>query len=156
MKQILLTQGKCAIIDDDDFELVNQYKWCYLGHGGGYAVRRSEISKKPILLHRFILRLLPKDGIVVDHINGDPLDNRKCNLRVCNKSQNAANSKVPNNSSSGYKGVHWFKRDKNWQSQIKYHQKRYHLGYFDSPEDAARAYDKAALQFFGEFARTNF
>ena len=126
----------------------------------GYAVRsvRSGKSIRKILMHREVWRLAGRtipDGQELDHINGDKLDNRLCNLRPATVSQNHANSK-PRGGTSRYKGVHWFKRDGKWHAAIGYNGKLVHLGYFANEIEAAKAYDKAARRLFGEYAYCNF
>lgn len=103
-KKIKLTQGKHAIVDDEDFERLSQYKWYY--HHEGYAVRNSKenMRRRLISMHRIINNT--PDGKVTDHINGDKLDNRKSNLRSCTHAENARNSKLRSDSSSGMKGVY--------------------------------------------------
>ena len=152
MKKIKLTQGKFALVDDDDFEWLSQWNWHY---GNGYAVRQSPRvrgKQRRIYMHREILQ--PPKGMQTDHINRTRSDNRRSNLRVCTSSQNQWNQhKI--RGSSRFKGVSWHKIGKKWQAQIIKNQKHIHLGRFDSEEDAARAYNKAALNYFGEFARLN-
>lgn len=158
MKEIELTQGKVAIVDDEDFEYISQWKWCY--HSAGYAVRAEGKRGKQvhIYMHREILK--PPSGMFTDHVNGDRLDNRKINLRSCNDSQNASNKGLQKNNTSGYKGASWCNKYKKWLSSITFTKNRRvskkFLGYFKSAEAAARAYDKAAREKFGEFARLNF
>lgn len=149
MKTITLTQNKVAIVDDDDYEYLSQWKWYY--NRSGYATRNE--SGHQILLHRL---LIESGDDYVDHINRNKLDNRKCNLRICSNSQNQANSTKRSNNTSGYKGVSFNKQSKKWTAQITVNKNRIHLGYFDSPEDAAIEYDKYAREYFGEFALLNF
>jgi len=104
-------------------------------------------------LHRIIMNC-PKE-MVVDHINGDTLDNRKCNLRVCTNAQNIMNSFPHKNKSCEFKGVCFSKKYKKWQSQITFEKKNYFLGYFENKVDAAIVYNNAAIKYFGEFARLN-
>ena len=152
-KSISLTQGKIALVDDEDYEKVNQYKWYpHKAHKGFYASRCS--SKKTILMHRFVLGA--EDSVQVDHINGDKLDNRKTNLRLCNNSQNHANGGVRSDNTSGYVGITWDDKRHKWRAQITYLCKGYNLGRYATPEEAAKVYDEAAKKYFGEFARTNF
>ena len=153
-KSIPLTQGKFALVDDEDFEYLNQYKWQISNNG--YAVRQSRINggnPKTILMHREIIS--PDTYLYVDHVNMDKLDNRRKNLRVCSNSQNQRNrKKQPNN--SGYKGVFFYKEKKKWRASIWVDGKPLYLGLFESPELAANAYDEEAKKYFGEFARINF
>jgi len=159
MKEIPLTQGKVALVDDDDYERVMQFKWYVFKTGNRwYAGSNSPGLPMRILLHRFILGLKPNDP-EVDHVNGNGLDCRKSNLRFATRSQNMANRLKPNGSySSIYKGVTWNKTKQKWQAQIRADYKHISLGYFplEQEENAARAYDKGAIKYFGEFAKTNF
>ena len=153
MKEILLSQGRVALVDDDMFEYLNQWKWYC--NNGGYATRNSTgLHRTIIRMHREIMNT--PNGMETDHINGNSLDNRKENLRVCTHSENMHNRKVRTHISSGYKGVHWHRHNKKWEAYIRIHSKRIFLGYFSDPAEAAHAYDKAAKNLFGEFARPNF
>lgn len=152
-KSIALSQGKFAIIDDRDFEWLNQWKW-YCHHG--YAVRNNSRrygKSKQIWMHRLILN--PPIHMDSDHINNDRLDNRRCNLRVCTRTQNNANCRKRDNGSSKYKGVGWYKRYRKWHARIRINGTRKHLGYFDDEREAALVYNEAARKYFGEFARLN-
>lgn len=157
-KTIPLSRGKFAIVDDEDFERVNQYKWTY--EGGGYATRQvfKEVEGKrkraKIMMHRFILGL--PDGLCCDHANWDKLDNRRENLRPATHAQNMANRPKRQGCSSQYKGVSWLERDKRWVSCIKVEGRRFHLGNFSDPIAAALAYDVAAYAAWGEYAHVNF
>ena len=134
MKKIELSKGKFATIDDGDFEKVNQYKW-YCSHYG-YAVRTERTSEKVIMhwMHRFILDDV--DDFEVDHINGDRLDNRKSNLRKCNRNQNCKNTTLPITNTSGYKGVAWHKQRGKWRAFIMLNHKQISLGLYDDKEEA--------------------
>jgi hypothetical protein len=148
-KIIALTQGKETIVDDEDYEWLMQWKWFF---DGRYAIRK--LGTKTIYMHREIMKTpVGKD---TDHINGDKLYNRHVNLRVCNRSQNMANCKTRNTNTSGYKGVCWDKANSKWQVHITINGKAYKLGRFSSLLDAAHAYDQAALERQGDFAKTNF
>lgn len=154
MKEIKLTQGKVALVDDEDFEYLNQRKWHY---SKGYAVstsRRLFGFQKTIAMHREIMNT--PNGMETDHINGDKLDNRKNNLRNCFHLENGKNRKIQINNTSNYKGVSFDKRAGKWRSVIYIEKKKISLGNFTNIEDAARAYDKKAIELFGEFANTNF
>lgn len=150
MARIKLTQGKYALVDLEDVETLSKNKWSYDAHGG---VARTGIKGKTVLMHRLIMGA--PHGVEVDHINLDTLDNRKENLRIATRSQNAANRRRQSNNTSGYKGVSWNKQRKKWHAYICVENKAITIGRFHSPKEAALAYNKAALTFFGEYARLN-
>lgn len=155
MKQIPLTQGKFAIVDDDMFDYLSQWKWQCVSVG--YAQRRtgSILGKRTwIYMHRQIMNA-PKT-LEVDHINGNKLDNRRENLRLCTRAQNRRNNNMQMNNVSGFKGVSWAKRDQKWRAKIRVDGRTIHIGNFEDPKEAARAYDAKARELHGEFARTNF
>lgn len=131
-----------TIIDLDDVDKIKDYKW-YLKKDG-YAS-----NNKKILLHRLITDC-PKD-MVIDHINHDPLDNRKSNLRVCTQHQNLMNSSKRNDNTSGVIGVSYDKRINKWHAQIMYNKKHIHLGCFNTKEEAAEARRQAEIKYFGEY-----
>lgn len=148
-KQISLNGRGFALVDASDYEWLSARKWCLLKSGYAQATWNS----KRVYMHRIIMDA-PK-GTDVDHINGIYTDNRRANLRLCTRSQNKANQKVQKNSMSGYKGV--FKKNKTrWGAVISRGGKKELLGSFASPEEAAAAYDIAAIRLFGEFAKPNF
>jgi hypothetical protein len=155
---IPLNQGKYALIDEDDFALVSQYNWFLQGLGPyhSYAIRNLPIGsdKKIESMHRFLMNAA--DDIEVDHINGDGLDNRRQNLRLATRSQNMANQKKKEGTTSRYKGVSWRKVERKWRAYIKCDKQNRHLGYFHSEIEAALAYDRAARELFGKFANLNF
>ena len=146
----LTTPGVYALVDDDDYDRLSQHNW-YL-HQGGYA--QSRIAGKTIGMHRLVCQ--PSPGLDTDHKNRDKLDNRRANLRECTRSQNHANQKKRRGSSSRFKGVYWNKHARKWQAEIKANGKYRYLGLFTDEKDAALAYDEAAREGFGEFARGNF
>lgn len=157
IKRIKLTQNKFAIVDEEDFDKLNKWKWhAHKDNKNGvfYVWRNSHISEgikkqRTFLMHREIMNA-PK-GMVVDHINHDGLDNRKCNLRLCTCSQNSANQ-----TKKGLKGAHKDKRYSRWISSTKYKQKTIYIGSFRTQIEAAKAYDKKVIELFGEFANPNF
>ena len=158
-KSISLTRGKSTIVDDGDFEWLNQFKWYAVKAGKTfYAVRavRVGLKQKKVFMHRFILGLDFGDQRQGDHINMDGLDNRRSNLRIATHAQNQRNGRKQANNKSGYKGVSWSNERGKWYAKIKVNGKKKHLGYFDDPEEAGRAYDYAARELHGEFANTNF
>ena len=149
-KEIPLTQGKIAIVDDEDFELVIQYKWrSHKGRNTFYA--RSD---KVGYLHKFIMS--PDQGMQIDHRDGNGLNCIRSNLRIATCSQNATNAGVRKNNTSGYKGVHFKKNEGKYEAYITYNGKRIGLGLYEDSRDAAHAYDHAAREYFGEFSKTNF
>ncbi len=157
MKQIQLTQGRCALVDDDDFEWLNQWKWCvHKTKYNVYAERRltlkESILKPKVRMHRIILGAT-KD-VQVDHRNGIGIDNQRVNLRICTPAQNTYNSKAKGGLSN-YKGVHLYRDGRTWVTKISCNGKSIHLGYHKIEENAALAYNKKARELFGEFARLN-
>jgi len=152
-KIILLPGGKETIVDDADYEKVSPYRWHRLGGRRSYYASAT-IKNKDVLLHRLILDAKP--GEQIDHINGNKLDNRRENLRLCSHSQNMANRPKHSNNTSGYKGASWDKVRQKFESQIVCKSKKIYLGYFETAVEAAKAYDEAAKKYFGEFANLNF
>jgi putative component of toxin-antitoxin plasmid stabilization module len=153
MKFVELTKGKRAIVDNDMYDFLNQWKWTY--HSQGYAYRQYKVNGKyvPIFMHRLIIKACK--GELVDHINGDRLDNQKSNLRICNWNGNARNkNKIKRVASSRFIGVSKV-RDGVWQVGIR-NGKRVHIGFFNNEHYAALAYDLWAVDLHGEFAKTNF
>jgi len=157
MIYISLTQGKFALIDDEMHEWLNQWKWYARISGNTYYATRNSSRKngkrKIIFMHREITKSLPSQ--YVDHKNGNGLDNQLNNLRTCNKQQNHFNQKTNKNNTSGFKGVIWHKQLNKWQSRICVNRKRIYLGHFNNIIDAAKAYNEAAMKYFGEFALLN-
>lgn len=158
-KYIKLTKGQSVLVDDEDYLWLNQYHWYY---GGNYAVRRKYLYilngkqvSQTILMHRLIMDVLDNPDIKVDHINGNKLDNRRCNLRLCNDMENSWNSVGNAESSSKFKGVHYYKRYGNYQAYIQADGEFMHLGYYSKEEAAAMAYNKMAIKLHGEFAKLN-
>lgn len=153
-----LTQGYMTIVSREDTDLADQ-KWYAVRHGKNhyYAARMAGKPRRQIHMHRVILeRMIGRTlepGEYVDHINGDGMDNRRSNLRIVNKAQNAQNSRRFSSNTSGYKGVYWHKRKEQWAASIRVGGKRKHLGYYNMPQAAFAAYCKAANHEFGEFAR---
>lgn len=160
MKRIELTNNEFSIVDDDDYMKINSLKWRLGKWGKGkYAVRSN--GRKELSMHRFIMN--PAEGFDVDHINGDGLDNRKINLRICTRSENLRNQRkkisiLGKKPTSGFKGVSLCldqKRKKKWAAQITLKDKVFFLGRFETEREAAIAYNQKASLLFGEFARPN-
>jgi hypothetical protein len=158
-KEISLTQGKVALVDDDMFDYLNQWKWqaARAKTGRWYAVRADgqRPNRKRVLMHRVVVNA--PEGVDVDHKKQEEtLNNQRSNLRLCSSSQNAWNvGKRPNNA-SGYKGVHWSDFKERWVVTIGALNKRIYVGSFIDKENAAIAYDNAAKFYHGEFASLNF
>lgn len=155
MKEIKLTQGKIAIVDDEDYERLNQYKWLASWDGyNWYAVRKySENGKqRNMFMHREILNA--QKGTITDHRNGNGLYNCKENIRLCTTQENAFNRKrATKKNKIGIKGVYWRKDIKKFAAMIKINYKQIFLGFFNVLGDADSAYRKAEEKYFGEFAR---
>jgi hypothetical protein len=157
-KEIKLTKGKVAIVDDEDYEWLNQWKWYARESSGNWYASRREAGgrcEKRALIHMHRLILGAESGQYPDHINHNGLDNRRENLRISTHSLNLANQRLQKGRSSRYKGVCFHKKRQNWIAGIKINQKRINLGYFPTETYAAKAYDNAAIKYFGEFAFTN-
>ena len=149
-----------VLIDDEDHQKIASLTWridkgIYRRCGKLYAIRNMYIDGKQrtIGMHRFVIGCTYKDGMVVDHINGDTLDNRKCNLRICSSAENGQNCKVYTSNTSGYKGVSYHTRDNKYQASIQINKVQKFLGYFTTPEDAYAAYCEASKKYHGEFGR---
>jgi hypothetical protein len=159
MKEIKLTQGYVTLVDDDDFEYLNQFKWhvAIVRNKYIYAIKviKKDGKYKRIKLTNFLLN--PPDGYVVDHKDRNTLNNTRENLRICLPKENGRNiSKTLKNTTSIYKGVVYHKGNKSWEARIKIDGKRIYLGNFKNEEDAAMAYDKKAIELHKEFASLNF
>jgi hypothetical protein len=159
MIEIPLTQGQVALIDDEDWELVSQYKWralwdrCTKSFYAIANVYKPDGKRTTLKMHRLIKGA--KKGEQVDHIHHNTLDNRQSETRLCTGNQNARNAVKRADNTSGFKGVCWSKRHQKWEAKIKLNGKRKHLGYYHTPELGHAAYCKAALELHGEFARTS-
>jgi len=153
MKEIKLTQGQIALVDDEDFERLNQFKWFANKNGRTYYARRTPNingKKISILMHQLII-----NSSEIDHLNGNGVDNQRSNLRSCTHKENSRNKRKNKNAYSIYKGVSFMKSNKKWGSRIKCDYKSIHLGFFILEIDAAKAYNNKAIELFGKFANLN-
>jgi hypothetical protein len=161
MKYIPLSQGQRAMVDDADYEWLSEWRWTFTQRPDrrvGYAYRQPYVGGRyvNILMHRAILGLLDQPQVVTDHINGLGLDNRRENIRPCTHLQNMRNQRKALGAwSSQYKGVSFNKPWGKWTAQIRVNYELVHLGGYLTEADAALAYNAAALDHFGEFARLN-
>jgi len=165
-----------VLYDKEDEDLIKAHTW-HISQGSKsnkdrYSVKTNipyldSETKCKRYQRRYLSRLImdPPKGMLVDHINGDTMDNRRSNLRICSKGENGRNRKIASkNNTSGFKGVSYRKKgpdminewSRPWQAYINYNKKRHHLGMFATAEEAARAYDSKAIKLHGEFARLNF
>lgn len=153
MTQIPLSRGACAVLDDEDGKRLSVYHY-YL-NGRGYAERKIPGTQhKTAYLHHDVMGAPPK-GMVVDHINRNRLDNRRCNLRFASRTQNRVNSCPQKGGTSKYKGVSYHRQSKKWRSCITVNRKMISLGLYKSETEAAEAYNKAAMEYYGDFAVLN-
>lgn len=146
--------GLFAIIDTSDLPLIRPHKW---------SVKQSTPTSSVYAktgyghqMHRVIMGVVGRRGVLVDHINGDTLDNRRCNLRLCDATDNVRNQRPQARGKSEYKGVSWAKQQGKWRAKIFFNGKTLHLGYFAIEKEAALAYDRAAREYFQNFAWLNF
>ena len=158
---IPLTRGKYAIVDPEDYEELAKYNWfACIGGAGFYAIRMVKAAggrsrQKRVAMHRVIMHA--PEWLYVDHINGNGLDNRKANLRIATPAQNCQNrGKYLAGTVSRFKGVMCRGKNPSWGASIKANSKEIWLGTFRSEIEAAKAYDRAAKKYHGEFARLNF
>lgn len=159
MKQIKLTKNQIALVDDEDYNAISRHSWHAI-NVKSYPVAARKTKKETNGKRRVILMsreiMIPSPNMIVDHINHNTLDNRKCNLRVCTQSQNMQNRIKHESKTSKYKGVSWDKKSEKWRTTIKVNDKIRYLGLFNREDIAADLYDIYAKKFFGEFALINF
>jgi hypothetical protein len=161
VKEIQLTKGMVAFVDDEDYERVNQFKWhaYFDGRYHWYTQRKVRLANGKWStqdMHRFIMGLEPGDPRMVDHRDREQtLDNRRSNLRVATAAQNQQNAGLRKDSTSGFKGVSWETKSTKWRMQIMDRGKKIHGGYFNCKIAAAAAYNYLAKTLHGEFAVLN-
>lgn len=147
MKEVTLTNGMKALVDDSDYQWLSNHKWhANRTYATTYIKGSGAKNQKMISMHRMIMSAIK--GQMVDHKDGNPLNNQRCNLRFCSRSQNGANRKI----SKKFKGVFW---SRGWYAKLKKNGKQHYLGRFSNEIDAAKAYNKGAIKFHGEFAKLN-
>jgi hypothetical protein len=152
-----------VIVDDDDFDLVSKYKWhlqrgethnTYYVYMNNIYNKHPDFHQKCIPIHRLILGVNDR-RLDVDHIDQNGLNNQRSNIRISTRTQNQRNRRLQKNNTSGYKGVSWRSDRRRWKANIKFEGKLLHLGLFTCPQAAARAYNNAAIKYFGDFAKLN-
>lgn len=154
MKRIKLTQGKFALVDDKDCRKIKAYKWfAHKRKSGGIYYARSSHKGKTLLMHRLIIDA-PR-GVLIDHRDGDGLNNTRSNLRLATNQENGWNWHCKPIGTSKYRGVSWVKRDKLWVAHITHNGKGIHVGGFKKEVDAARAYDNKVKELRGDNGTIN-
>ena len=159
MKRIPLTKGQFALVDDQDYQWLNQWRWRYhksTNGKTGYAFRNERIGpgkRRHVSMHRLIMGAGEKQE--VDHVDTNGINNQRSNLRVCTRTQNRSNLSAYRTNTSGFKGVSWDKGARKWAARIAAKGRRIHLGLFTNKIEAAHAYNQAALRYHGEFAHLN-
>lgn len=146
-------QNTCTDVDWDDMKAVGLHKWFPVKHHTGKLYVNGKVGGKSMKLHNYLMK--PPAGMIVDHVNGDTLDNRRDNLRICTREQNARNRATNKTNKCGYKGVDWCEHIKKWRSRISVNKKTIHIGVYEEIEDAVMAYNEAAVRLHGEYARLN-
>lgn len=152
-KRIPIGNGKTTMVSPEDYPYLSKFTWRISQFG--YARHSRRMPGKTVGIFMALAILWRPKGFHVDHINGNKLDNRRENLRICTQQQNSRNKKVQRNSKTGIKGVKYMHREKKYQARIMVNYKSISLGYFKTAKEAGRAYDVAALRYFGDFARLN-
>lgn len=153
MKLLPLTKGFSVMVDDEDYDFLNQWKWTYQS---GYACRNAtnpDKTRKPIKMHRLLMN--PPDTMEVDHIDGNGINNQKSNLRICSHAENCKNQKVRYSTKTGFKGVDFHTKSNKYRVRITRHYKVHHVGFFSDLQAAVKAYNEASVWLHRDFARPN-
>jgi len=152
--QIKLPAGDTVLVDAEDLEMLSRWRWSLAGLGYARAYNGGgRLARRFVYMHRLLM--LPDPSQEVDHVNGDKLDNRRANLRLCTRAENQHNRIAQANNTSGFKGVHWCSGKSKWRAVIKKDGQSYYLGRFANVYEAALVYGEAAKELHGEYARTN-
>lgn len=152
MKFIFTLKGEKIFVDDEDYERLRIYSWHISTRGYAMRFPYENGHRIGIMMHRFILGIDRGDHRIIDHVNGNKIDNRRCNLRICTKAQNGYNQKAQRTNTTGYKGVMRHKQTGRYIAQIGHEGKKIHLGSFSTAAEAYAAFCEAAQQLHGEFA----
>lgn len=155
--ELSLTNGLVTKVSAEDHEYLAGFNWGQSGFG--YVVRSTSLPDRTVVHHYLHIVILERMGFLNfedgDHRDRDQLNNQRDNLRPCTRTQNLMNRGLLTSNTTGYKGVSFTSREGKYRAYINYEQKQKHLGYFDCPIEAAKAYNRAAKRFYGEFARLN-
>jgi hypothetical protein len=152
-RRIPLTNGGYALVDAGDYERVCAFAWYLTADGYAARTERSDGAPSTVMMHRFILGLHP--GALADHSNRVRTDNRRANVRVVTHAENALNARTRRDNTTGYRGVGFYAKYGCFRARIRHRGRLFHLGYFSTPEAAARAYNEKATELFGEYATLN-
>ena len=153
-REIPLTQGQIALVDDEDYERASQYKWHAMNKGGGKYYAVGWVDGRDVFLHVFLMN--PPFGMEVDHIDGNGLNCQKSNMRLATHANNLKNMNKHRDNTSGFKGVALHKSTGKYQANIWVDGVQHYLGLFILAEEAAHVYDDSARFYHGEFASLNF
>jgi len=153
-KAIPLRNGVSTSLDDEDYDRAQAFRWHKTANGYVAGTVIEQGARKRVYLHRWLLDAQP--GQLVDHLDGNPLNNRRANLRLATRSQNQANRRRNRTSRSRYKGVTWHQGQQRWMARLQVNGRRITIGYYADPLQAAYEYDAFARTYFGEYARLNF
>ena len=153
MKEIYVYGGAIALVDDEDYEKVSKVQWhINQGYARGYPRQSLGLNVSHLVMHRYVLGLGVGDNRIVDHINGNKLDNRRINLRFCTQLENQRNKPKTKHNRSGFKGVGWMPTRGKWRARIRAGGREIHIGMFDSAEEAHKAWRAYAATLHGDFA----